>query len=338
MASTPLSRPLHAPDSIPWMSLLRATLRECSYLPDPIARGYMREYVVNRYRRSRQSHRSDPELARTARHGLSLLQRANEGYQRPLERVLLMSYGRIGKRRHELLAQLMKPQVPSDTDALKELVAKPIAFEDGWEPPEIVMSLAKSQMHNGILSTSRVRPALKNLQPPIPETNSWGRPVSRVRRVNIRKNWYGSTLETLLPPLPDAELRVLDGLIEGTVAWAPRPRKPATLTAPHEDNHGDESILKFLTEGPQKGHTFRDFANGRPHEITDRFMRRQWRRISCLVPRMHYSVKANKWFFIWDTPKVMPELAFEVDTEANPDQIFGGSVQGRDQNQARGPV
>lgn len=118
MASTRLSRPLQTPDPTLWRSLFRATLRECSYLPDPIARDYMREHVVHRYRRSRISHRSDPDLARSARHGLSVLQRANQGYQRPLEKVLFMSYGRTGKRRHELLAELMKPQVPRDTAAV----------------------------------------------------------------------------------------------------------------------------------------------------------------------------------------------------------------------------
>lgn len=323
MASARLSRPLQTPDPTLWRSLFRATLRECTYLPDPIARDYMREHVVRRYRRSQKSHRSDPDLARSAKHGLSVLQRANQGYQRPLERVLFMSYGRIGKRRHDLLAELMKPQVPRDTKAVKELIAQPIQFEDGWEPPETIISLAKSQMHNGVLSSSRIRPVLKNLNPPIPETNSWGKPVPQVRRVNIRKRWYGNMLESLLPPLPDSELRILDGLIQGTVDWAPRRRKPVEVITSHSEDEDNDPLLDFLTRGPQKGHTFRDFATGRPHEITDRFMRRLWRRISSLVPRMQYSVTTNKWFFIWDTPKTMPQLAFEVDTEADLDHIFG---------------
>ncbi|OOQ83823.1 hypothetical protein PEBR_32899 [Penicillium brasilianum] len=333
MASVRLSRPLHTPDPTLWRSLYRATLRECTYLPDPIARGYMREHVVHRYRRSQKSHRSDLELARSARQGLSVLQRANQGYQRPLERVLHMSYGRIGKRRHELLADLMKPQVPRDTEAVKELIAQPIQFEDGWEPPEIIMSLAKSQIRNGFLSSSRVRPALKNLRPPIPETNSWGKPVPRVRRVNIRKKWYGNMLETLLPPLPSSQLHILDGLIQGTVAWAPRRTRPADPLTFNGNDEDHDPLLDFLTRGPQKGHTFREWSSGRPHEITDRFMRRLWRRVSSLVPRRQYSVTANKWSFIWDTPKAMPQLAFEVDTTANLDHVFGQSeVKARARN------
>jgi hypothetical protein len=31
----------------------------------------------------------------------------------------------------------------------------------------------------------------------------------------------------------------------------------------------------------------------------------------------------NKWFFIWDTPKAMPQLAFEVDTAVDLDHVFG---------------
>ncbi|KAJ5689606.1 hypothetical protein N7462_003998 [Penicillium macrosclerotiorum] len=324
MASTRLSASFHPRDPITWQHLLRATLRECTYLPDPIARTYMREHVLERYRRSlaaRDAGRPEHQLARAARHGLSLLQRANEGYQRPLERVLYMSYGRIGKRRHQLLARISTPQVPKDTNAVEALIAQPIKFEDGWEPTEIVLSLAKSQMNNGIVTSSRLRPALKSLQPVIPDQNSWGRPVCRRRRVNIRRKWFSNMMDSLLPPLPTADLEILDGLIAGTVEWKPRPRARAKSSDICEDLT-DSLILSLLTDGPQKGHTFGKHANGRPHEITDRFMRRLWKRISSLVPRMHWVEKAEKWSFSWETPKSLPWLAFEIDVKANLNNLF----------------
>ncbi|KAI2794136.1 hypothetical protein POX_a00726 [Penicillium oxalicum] len=290
----------------------------------------MYQHVTHRYRRSQKSQRSSLDLARTARQGLSTLQRANQGYQRPLDKVLFMSYGRIGKRRHELLAQLMKPPVPQNHEAVKELLAQPILFEEGWEPPEIVLSLAKSQMHNGVLSSSRIRPALKSLSPPILETNSWGKPMPRIRCINIRKKWYGNLLEALLPPLPDHDLRTLNGLIEGTVDWAPQLRRHAVRSAvsPDIDESLDhEHLLEFLTRGPQKGHTFREFMNGRPHVITRRFMRRMWRRVSSLVPRMHQTPTSNKVYFVWDTPKVMPQVAFELDGDAALEDVFGPPVE-----------
>ena len=44
---------------------------------------------------------------REARQGLSQLKRANEGERKCLLKVLLLSYGRIGKRRHELMVPLL---------------------------------------------------------------------------------------------------------------------------------------------------------------------------------------------------------------------------------------
>ncbi|KAJ5495468.1 hypothetical protein N7539_000584 [Penicillium diatomitis] len=301
-----------------------------------MAREFMRQHVRHRYRHSQKTDRPSSDLARVARQGLSTLQRANQGYQRPLERVLFMSYGRIGRRRHDLLSQLMKPAVPQNSEAVKELLSQPILFEDGWEPPEIVLSLAKSQMHNGVLTSSRIRPALKSLHPPIPETNSWGKPMPSIRRTNIRKRWYGNLLETLLPPLPEKELQVLDGLIEGTGDWAPsRRRKSGTATSSQNAVEGLDGnhLLDFLIRGPQKDYTFREFANGRPHAITYRFMRRLWRRVSSLVPRMHHNPFSNKAYFVWDSPKVMPQLAFEIDKDVSVEDIFGpvtGSRSGQD--------
>ncbi|KAJ5536765.1 hypothetical protein N7513_009951 [Penicillium frequentans] len=296
--TTPRISPSHLDQ---WQHLLRATLRECTYLPDPIARTYMHGYVLDRYRRAFKSKQPEAKLIHTAKKELSRLQRANEGYPRPLDRVMMMSYGRIGKRRHELLAELMSPDVPTDTDALRELVTKAPNFTDGWEPPQIILSLIKSQMNNGVVTSSRIRPQLKGVEPPIPEKNSWGRPLGESRKANIRHKWYFDTLFCLLPPLPDKELKVLDGLIAGTVLWKPRKRK-------------------------QKGPTFRPYLLGRPHKITPRFMLRQWRRISALVPRKFWnekSAKTVKWIFHWDDPKKMPTLAFDVDQDADVNEIFG---------------
>lgn len=296
--------------------MLRATLRECTYLPDPIARTYMRDYVLRRYRRKAQSfvptEKTNTQLAKDARRWLSFLRRANEGYQKPLEKVLLRAYGRTGARRREHLAQMLLKapaglDVPADTNALRELVNQSRDFGDGWQPPQIVSSLVKSQMSNGIIQASRVRPVLKSAQPVIPETNSWGRPVSEVRRKNIRQRWFNKTLFSLLPPLPEKELAILDGLISRKLRWAPVQRRKAKPIRTE-----DSEILQVLTDGPQKGHTFREYADGRPHEITTRFMRRLWRRISSLVPRMRWNATSSGWDITWDSPKPLPQYAFRA--------------------------
>ncbi|EON69780.1 hypothetical protein W97_09043 [Coniosporium apollinis CBS 100218] len=124
--------------------LLRALLRECTYLPDAAARAYFRQHVLARFREhhppsSRRTSAWPPEkhrlagyshdllphrlrgLLRQARKGLALLRRANEGEMGPLLRVLSYTYGRSGKARHEMMRSLLLPDVPADSNALTAL-------------------------------------------------------------------------------------------------------------------------------------------------------------------------------------------------------------------------
>ncbi|KAJ5728222.1 hypothetical protein N7493_004552 [Penicillium malachiteum] len=309
------------PDAPQWQHLLRATLQECSYLPDPIARTYMRSYVVDRYRRAFKSNVPDVKLTRAAKQGLTLLHRANEGYSRALDRVMLMSYGRIGKRRHELVAQLLSPKVPENTEALRDLINSVPEFEDGWVAPEIITALIKSQMNHGVFTASRVRPQIKSSEPVVPEKNIWGRPLSRSRRFNIRHAWYHEILFSVLPPLPERDLEIMQGLIAGTIPWKSRKQRPVQPPATKND-----IVLDFLTDGPQKENTFGPYVNGRPHNITTRFMQRQWRRISALVPRIHWNDVSKRWNFDWDSPKSLPQVAFAVEEDSDLDGIFGSSA------------
>ncbi|OGE57029.1 hypothetical protein PENARI_c002G03299 [Penicillium arizonense] len=307
-----------------WRHLLRATLRECTYLPDPIARNYMREHILSRYRAvsSRRSNKAGPQMVHAARNALSVLRRANEGYSRPLEKVLLLSYGRTGKRRHEMLAEFLKPEteIPNDTQSAKELICQPTKFGEGWQPPSIVRSLALSHTRNPVIASVRVRPVIKAISPPIPKENIWGKELAQSRKMKIRRKWYFATLSSLLPPLPEKDLRTLDGLVSGTTPWEPVKRRKGVK--PETDARPESEILKLLVKGPEKENTFADFANGRPHAITARFMRRQWKRISALVPRQYWNETSQKWRFEWDTPKIVPTLSYSLDSSIDSGAFF----------------
>ncbi|CAG8215937.1 unnamed protein product [Penicillium salamii] len=318
-----------------WLHLYRATLRECTYLPDPIAREYMQKHVISRYR-TVSSRRTKPgaQTAHAAKHAFSVLRRANEGYQRPLEKVLLLSYGRTGKRRHELLTDMLGNHLPQNTASLTEFLAQPLQYSDGWEPPVIVKSLAIAHMQNPVVTTNRIRPLIKNISPPVPKVNSWGKEVSESRKKNIRQRWYNTTLSSLMPPIPQKELQLLDGLISGTVKWSPPKRRVLAEKKPQSEyqlfamlakspEKGDKpqsekQLFKLLAKGPEKGDTFAAYANGRPHEITARFMRRQWRRLSSLIPRQYWNPYSEKWRFVWDSPKDVPALAFDLSSSVDP--------------------
>ena len=128
-------------------SILRALLREATYLPDAAARTYFRHYIVSRFRenqantnvtksvlagngdlarsiREKAILRRLPALYQQAEKGLSVLRRANAGHVAPLTKVLAHTYGRIGKRRWALLRPVLKVeeleesgQAPPDHDA-----------------------------------------------------------------------------------------------------------------------------------------------------------------------------------------------------------------------------
>jgi hypothetical protein len=119
------------------LHLLRACLREASYLPDAVARDHFRRYIVARFKAYQPKHNATASVAvqavdkyrhrafkrrhvsiindrlsslhRKAKKGLRVLQRANLGELGYLQKVLFFAYGRIGRRKYALLSDLLKP-------------------------------------------------------------------------------------------------------------------------------------------------------------------------------------------------------------------------------------
>ncbi|KAL4914129.1 hypothetical protein BDW62DRAFT_149765 [Aspergillus aurantiobrunneus] len=319
-----------------WRSTLRSLLRECSYLPDPVARATCHDQVLRRFRRYHEEQRghirNDAErlskLRKEARLNLSVLRRANEGFSRPLERVLRFAYGRSGRRRIEMLKKLLRAESPTNSEAVEALIAAPAQFAEGWVPPKVMADLLKSQNSNPLVEQIRGRsPRVKKLEPPVSVKNSWGRNMPLVRKKNIRRRWYNSVFDVLLPPLPEAELQVLDGLISGDILFKPPKRRSKQLTTSPANasnvNPRGGMIRKILTDGPPKEQTFAAYVNGRPHNITRRFMCRLWQRISCLAPRHHWDAAQKKHIFGWDTAKFQQKVAISA-KEGSSQEIFGG--------------
>ncbi|OOF94865.1 hypothetical protein ASPCADRAFT_208522 [Aspergillus carbonarius ITEM 5010] len=314
-----------------WRHLLRALLRECSYLPDPVARVNLHAHTLERYRRYAKK---QPDLLRqivlrkSALQQLSLLRRANDGYSKPLEKVLQLAYGRRGKRRQDLIDTFI---TPSDAvDALDSANVQPVVkqFEDGWKPPSLMVDLLKAQRHNAMITLLNAGYHVKETEPDIPSENIWGKPLAPSRRKNIRTAWYVKARANMFPPLPDAELDVLEGLISGAIPWTPPKRRKAIETvSPHVES--DINVASFLIKGPSKEDTFEEYVDGRPHIITRRFMQRLWKRVSCLVPRVKWDSTHKKPTFTWDVIHTGPRVAISMD-EKNAWQVFDGvDAQGR---------
>jgi hypothetical protein len=132
--------------SLKSVHLLRALLREASYLPDATARSYFRCYIVSRYKAyqpkqnatasvpvqavDKYRHRSFKRrqiaiinertrpLLRKGQKGLNFLRRANQGEIPCLQKVLFFAYGRMGRRKYALLENILKPDPIMDGGAL----------------------------------------------------------------------------------------------------------------------------------------------------------------------------------------------------------------------------
>lgn len=287
------------------LHVFRALLRQCTYLPDPAARQYMHHHIVSRFRDyypqsilSRQYKPAAlikqrlPNLLRAARRGLVFLQRANHGHIRHLGKVLSMTYGRIGERRHQLLKDLKIPDIPVNQAAVEKL-SQP-ANQDVPHPSERLMVLVKSQAKRPLSQFSRSLAPRPKLE--IPEKNSWGRPMPIKRVRNFKRRWYAETLDRIMPPLPEAEWTRLLMRASGQSPWeGPVPRRKwAGNPEDEEQSHvGRERI---------RGNTTGQLSN--PHNITPRYMRRLWAKISEQCPLMRPSeTKKSGWEVLWGDVK-----------------------------------
>ena len=85
--------------------IYRGLMRQTRALYDDVAREYFRQYIRRMFIGHKYVEQNTRLVTyiREARQGILLLARANAGYIGPLSKVLDLAYGRIGKRRHELL-------------------------------------------------------------------------------------------------------------------------------------------------------------------------------------------------------------------------------------------
>ncbi|KAE8146716.1 hypothetical protein BDV25DRAFT_161954 [Aspergillus avenaceus] len=252
-----LSRPDVNPWKIyKWRSVCRSLLRQCTYLPDPCARSYMHDYIVSRFRRYVYQKRElwdevvaerRKSLFKEATKTTILLFKASLGFTKPLEKILRLTYARKGRRKRELLDALVAPEVPADKAAVEKVIQQPERYGDDWQPPVIVMDLLKSQTSNPLLPLLGFR-QLKHLEPVIPKACSWGGGIAESRRKRIRHQWYQDVLDHLLPPLPQEDMKILEGLMSGAMPWRPPKRRKMKPVPKKVYLDSDDALLLELEE------------------------------------------------------------------------------------------
>lgn len=316
--------------------VLRGILRECTYFPDQFAASWIRQHALMRFRTyeaKNKKHVSDEEytkrletIRRKSRQGLYQMRRANEGDRKMLLKALSMAYGRVGKRRRELLAPLLPLGSSSESSSTASDDAEsgssqksPIATESATQSttysstrdkqsskervdgpvktqvkefiadlPLELRTLVQSQITASPPTIARKNPRRMGVE--IPELNTWYKSMPVVRVKNQISKWYANLLDAVQPPLPDQEWLQLRDLALGKIRAKPPIPRRAQLTPP-------PSVLEMtVTRGKLPAEMFRKYH---AHKITPRFMRRLWADVFSQCPLMTYDSLTNSWKVTW---------------------------------------
>ncbi|KAH8700046.1 hypothetical protein GQ44DRAFT_632544 [Phaeosphaeriaceae sp. PMI808] len=340
------------------LHLLRALLRQASYLPDPVARQYFRHYIVNRFKAyqpkenatttsvplqavQKYHHRAfkrrhlsiitqrTSTLQQKAQKGIHYLRRANQGELPCLRKVLLFAYGRLGRRKYALLDQLLKPSPLVDGDLTLEE-----SKSQGSAPLQQLYSSNKRYLQ--YFDAPKPAPN-RNLIIDISDRysrllhNVWMRPMPIKRARNNVRRWYSETMTRLLPPLPAEEWDKMYAMVGGTERVSlVKPRTPGTSLGVEEDSHVDRH-LHTISDGlklDKLNKADRPAGMWRPHNITPHFMRRLYSRILHLCCKVEYNQERKQWVAVWGQPiqRISSEI-YHAPTE--PSLFTGADVAGK---------
>lgn len=244
-----MSQPLRIPKPETALHLYRHILREASYLP-PLARRPVDKQIKDRFRRNQDHEDKTTKYLRQAHHDLRALRAANAGDMARMRRVLLRAFGRIGRRRRELISLLVHRDPPTNTEELAKYALeladiagknKTPDWMDEWDLDKLralARSQAQTSMNNAPKATITDNQAApeKNL----PKENSWGRPLPvKLARTKL-KNLWKALADKVMPPLPVEEWKQLEAIANGTVVgeWLPPPRRSLAKTTSEDAQQG----------------------------------------------------------------------------------------------------
>ncbi|KAJ4377172.1 hypothetical protein N0V86_006614 [Didymella sp. IMI 355093] len=338
-----MSAPLHTPSQTKSLHLLRSLLREASYLPDATARTYFRRYIVSRFKAyqpkpnatasfdvnavDKYRHRSFKrrhiaiinarlgQQQRKAQKGLNFLRRANQGEGPCIQKVLWFTYGRLGRRKHALLQDLLKPDPtwPEGPAPLQQLYRSDLKCLQYFEAPQVradahVIYISKQYPRLRALVTSQSKQPVDKksvvkshfLKTPI--LNTWQQPMPIKRAINNVRRWYADTMTLLLPAVPADEWDHIESMSKGRkpIAFV-RPRKPArdVTPQPHVDDSSLGRILHHSLALDKLSKADRPQGVDRPHTLSARFMQRLYTKLLTLTPKLKYDETRKQWFAIW---------------------------------------
>jgi hypothetical protein len=314
------------------LQLYRHLLREATYLPPVV-----KPFFVDRIRTRFQRHKTDPEpeyRLNKAHKDLRYLRAANGGDYARMRRVLMLGFGRIGRRRRELIDELIRRDKPTDTAELEKFIAdtrdSALSHNDWlgkWNTVKI-LALTRSQSTVDLPETPLPTKGTRTSDPAknVPTENVWGRPLSpKLARSKLRKE-YKFVIRRLLPPVEEKEWELLKQLAagQGGPEWdTPSRRRTVAKTTADEDAANDEwewedyilkpvravdakrsRRMKALTGAVDETSPFPKTALG-IHKFNKRVWQRLYTDIWRMTPKMEPKPQwAHKWEVQWGVNKL----------------------------------
>jgi len=229
------------------LSLYKALQTQTKYLFDANARQFVSRTIESRFRDNLKESGAKrlSQLFKQGRQRLRLLKRANSGDVKSIDTILDHTYGRRGRRKHDLLKPFYdEPAAPTEPFIPGERRTAPPAI------PASIYALMKADPN--------VNPEFELPNPPV------YKPFAKRREVNAIWRHYAVMREALRAPLPKNELQQLHKLATKTTyhptpaEWSFRAKVEAEL---HE---------RRLTTGRYQGNFRR---------MSPRFMRRRYQRL-----------------------------------------------------------
>jgi hypothetical protein len=272
--------------------LYRTLLRECTYLPDPNSRPFIKKWVGDRFRRYiprktgkiwREPVKLTPDREQVvlfkANRLLSTLRQANHGEHKAFRLVLRWTYGRLGVRRRQMMATMLAQEWKNQATEQKE--NKPEPFSQEWRPSPFLMTLMRTQHANqAFLTYQRGSLPPDRLRQLLPKTNIWGRPMPLCRVRNAVKKWYTKCLSLIQLPLPEKEHEYIKAIATGVQKGPVLEKRRPQATTPVFSVPGSENV--DLTE-PTRGRT--GPQTQQPHNLKSaRFVRRRMAELLVHVP------------------------------------------------------
>lgn len=162
----------------------------------------------------------------------------------------------------------------------------------------------------------------------------------------MRKRWLASTMDKILPPLPEQEWNRLRDLAMGVVEWEGAPKR-RTRVGVKDEGQGLLSV-EYLKSPIRHAHSKvrkAEIDQREWHDLTPKYMQRMYAKIWELCPKAHWDEEVRDWVYTWGGTRIAanrpePKKVAQRDLSLfeGIEDLDGAHVKGKKKTPAKGRV